>query len=103
MRRIALIVSPTVSRSSGTPSRFDASFFRAHDPLSYIPADHQALKSQSSYTSGLPAFAATSGPFIQTVQRANRSAKHGQYTNPDYDDSIISHNPRAPSPITPCR
>src|SRR5258708_38513321 len=99
MRRIALIVSPTVSRSSGTPSRFDASFFRAHDPLSYIPADHQALKSQSSYTSGLPAFAATSGPFSQTVQRANGSAKHGQYTNPGYAGSIISQDPRAPSTI----
>ncbi|THV03947.1 hypothetical protein K435DRAFT_229562 [Dendrothele bispora CBS 962.96] len=47
---------------SGTPSRFDASFYRTHDALGYIPSDAQSLRSQATYSSGLPMFTA-SGPF----------------------------------------
>ncbi|PCH35143.1 ATP dependent helicase [Wolfiporia cocos MD-104 SS10] len=49
-------------RRSGTPSRFDASFYRSHDALGHIPSDVQSLRSQTTYSSGLPVFAA-SGPF----------------------------------------
>src|ERR1700742_2136655 len=30
-----------MSVTSGTPSRFDVSFYRTHDPLNYIPSDMQ--------------------------------------------------------------
>ncbi|KAF8176032.1 AAA domain-containing protein [Pholiota molesta] len=51
-----------LSRRSGTPSRFDASFYRTHDALGYIPSDVQSLRSQATYASGLPLFSAP-GPF----------------------------------------
>ncbi|KAF7311201.1 Regulator of nonsense transcripts 1 [Mycena kentingensis (nom. inval.)] len=50
------------ARRSGTPSRFDASFYRAHDALAYIPSDVQSLRSQATYSSGLPMFSGV-GPF----------------------------------------
>lgn len=51
-----------IGRRSGTPSRFDASFYRTHDALGYIPSDVQSLRSQATYSSGVPMFTAT-GPF----------------------------------------
>jgi regulator of nonsense transcripts 1 len=50
---------PSGRSGSGTPSRFDASFYRTHDALGYIPFDVQSLRSQATYSSGLPMFAAT--------------------------------------------
>ncbi|KAJ4478469.1 AAA domain-containing protein [Lentinula aciculospora] len=55
-------------RRSGTPSRFDASFYRTHDALGYISSDVQSLRSQATYSSGLPMFTAT-GPFSASVPR----------------------------------
>ncbi len=46
----------TIGRRSGTPSRFDASFYRTHDTLGYIPSDVQSLRSQATYSSGMPSF-----------------------------------------------
>ena len=63
--------------SSGTPSRFDASFYRTHDPLNYIPSDVQSLRSQATYASGLPVFTA-SGPF-NAGGVSKRSAYGGSY------------------------
>lgn len=65
------------ARSSGTPSRFDASFYRTHDPLNYIPSDVQSLRSQATYASGLPVFTA-SGPF-NAAGVSKRSAYGGSY------------------------
>ncbi|KAI0726685.1 AAA domain-containing protein [Fomitopsis betulina] len=75
-------------RRSGTPSRFDASFYRTHDALGYIPSDVQSLRSQATYSSGLPVFAA-SGPFGPGMQRPN-GAKRGTYGS--YASSIISQD-----------
>ncbi|KIY71086.1 hypothetical protein CYLTODRAFT_149008 [Cylindrobasidium torrendii FP15055 ss-10] len=47
------------SRRSGTPSRFDSSFYGRHDPMAFIPSDAQSLRSQQTYSSGLPSY--TSG------------------------------------------
>lgn len=83
-----------VPMSSGTPSRFDASFYRTHDALNYIPSDVQSLRSQATYSSGLPIFAA-SGPFGAGMQRAVGGAKRGGYGS--YASSIISQDGPADS------
>ncbi|THH01664.1 hypothetical protein EW026_g1092 [Hermanssonia centrifuga] len=75
-------------RRSGTPSRFDASFYRSHDALGYIPSDVQSLRSQATYSSGLPMFAAN-GPFGTGMQRSNGGAKRSNY---GYASSIISQD-----------
>ncbi|KAF5373702.1 hypothetical protein D9758_000951 [Tetrapyrgos nigripes] len=76
-------------RRSGTPSRFDASFYRTHDALGYIPSDVQSLKSQATYSSGLPNFTA-SGPFSASVPRGS-GAKRSVYGS-SYAPSIISQD-----------
>ncbi|KAH7874834.1 ATP dependent helicase [Lentinula edodes] len=76
------------ARSSGTPSRFDASFYRTHDALGYIPSDVQSLRSQATYSSGLPMFTAT-GPFSANVPRGT-GAKRSTYGS--YASSIISQD-----------
>ncbi|KAI0693336.1 AAA domain-containing protein [Cytidiella melzeri] len=75
-------------RRSGTPSRFDASFYRTHDALGYIPSDVQSLRSQATYSSGLPMFAA-SGPFGSGMPRPS-GAKRSTYGS--YASSIISQD-----------
>lgn len=75
-------------RRSGTPSRFDASFYRTHDALGYIPSDVQSLRSQATYSSGLPMFTAT-GPFGPGAQRQN-GVKRSTYGS--YASSIISQD-----------
>jgi regulator of nonsense transcripts 1 len=81
-----------VSRRSGTPSRFDPSFYRTHDPLGYIPSDAQSVKSQATYASGVPPFTAASGPFSQGLQRTN-GAKRNPYSGAGYASSVISQDP----------
>ncbi|KDQ61182.1 hypothetical protein JAAARDRAFT_574610 [Jaapia argillacea MUCL 33604] len=76
-------------RRSGTPSRFDASFYRTHDALGYIPSDVQSLRSQATYSSGLPMFAA-SGPFGPGMQRTANGTKRSTYGS--YASSIISQD-----------
>jgi regulator of nonsense transcripts 1 len=76
-------------RRSGTPSRFDANFYRTHDALSYIPSDVQSLRSQATYASGLPMFGAT-GPFGPGMPRGANGAKRSGYGS--YASSIISQD-----------
>lgn len=78
------------SRMSGTPSRFDANFYRTHDPLGYIPSDAQSLKSQATYSSGLPMFAGMNGPFGQGMHRPSTGAKRSAYGS--YASSVISQD-----------
>jgi regulator of nonsense transcripts 1 len=82
------------SRRSGTPSRFDAAFYRAHDPLAYISPDSQSVKSQRTYTSGQPNFAAAAGSFAQgsfaqNGQRVNGTKRAGFS---GYASSVISQD-----------
>ncbi|KAF4576358.1 hypothetical protein EYR40_000596 [Pleurotus pulmonarius] len=74
---------------SGTPSRFDASFYRTHDALSYIPSDVQSLRSQATYSSGVPMFAAT-GYLNPNIPRGVNGAKRSAYGS--YASSIISQD-----------
>ncbi|GJE87034.1 ATP dependent helicase [Phanerochaete sordida] len=76
------------ARRSGTPSRFDASFYRTHDALGYIPSDAQSLRSQATYSSGLPMFAA-GAPFGPGMQRPS-GGKRSTYGS--YASSIISQD-----------
>jgi len=80
---------------SGTPSRFDANFYRTHDALAYIPSDVQSLRSQATYSSGLPMFAATGG-FPPGVPRGpggvGKRSAYGSYAS-----SIISQDAGPPS------
>ena len=78
----------TPARRSGTPSRFDASFYRTHDALGYIPSDVQSLRSQATYSSGLPMFAA-GAPFGPGMQRPS-GGKRSTYGS--YASSIISQD-----------
>lgn len=84
------IINIVPGRRSGTPSRFDASFYRTHDPLGYIPSDVQSLRSQATYSSGLPMFAGGNGPFSQNVQRSSGAPKRSTYGS--YASSIISQD-----------
>ncbi|KAG5221017.1 Regulator of nonsense transcript [Salix suchowensis] len=77
------------SGRSGTPSRFDASFYRTHDALSYIPSDVQSLRSQATYSSGVPMFAAT-GYLNANIPRGVNGAKRSAYGS--YASSIISQD-----------
>jgi regulator of nonsense transcripts 1 len=81
-------VTLLVGRRSGTPSRFDASFYRTHDALGYIPSDVQSLRSQATYSSGLPMF--TSGPFGPGIPRNANGVKRSTYGS--YASSIISQD-----------
>lgn len=86
---------------SGTPSRFDASFYRNHSALAYIPSDVQSLRSQATYSSGLPVFAAMAG-FPSGVPRGpGNVGKRSAYGS--YASSIISqdHGPPTSAGIGP--
>lgn len=83
--------NPNAPMSSGSPSRFDASFYRTHDALNYIPSD---LRSQATYSSGLPIFG-TTGPFssnmsVQSGRGGPSGAKRSAYGS--YASSIISQD-----------
>jgi regulator of nonsense transcripts 1 len=81
--------STALSRRSGTPSRFDASFYRTHDALGYIPSDVQSLRSQATYSSGLPMFGAP-GPFGPGgIPRGANGAKRSAYS---YASSVVSQD-----------
>ncbi|KIM30988.1 hypothetical protein M408DRAFT_273803 [Serendipita vermifera MAFF 305830] len=72
-------------------SRIDPAFYRTHDALSYIPSDTQSLKSQATYSSGLPGFVGSSGPF-NTGSRGGGNSKRSAYGG--YASSIISQDIR---------
>ncbi|KAG1898551.1 AAA domain-containing protein [Suillus fuscotomentosus] len=80
---------------SGTPSRFDTSLYRTHDALGYILSDVQSLRSQATYSSGLPMFAAAGG-FGPGIPRGSGGVgKRSTYSS--YASSIISQDAGPPS------
>ncbi|PPQ99227.1 hypothetical protein CVT24_009246 [Panaeolus cyanescens] len=85
---VPALPTDSLSRRSGTPSRFDASFYRTHDAIGYIPSDVQSLRSQATYSSGLPMFSAQS-PFATGIPRGVNGAKRSTYS---YASSIVSQD-----------
>ncbi|KAG8898911.1 hypothetical protein FRB99_007071 [Tulasnella sp. 403] len=79
------VLNPPPGRS-GTPSRFDSTFFRTHDPTNYIPAD---LQSQATFSSGVPIFTANGAPFSQ-AGRGSGGPKRNTYAG--YASSVISQD-----------
>jgi regulator of nonsense transcripts 1 len=78
---------------SGTPSRFDATFYRTHDAMGYIGADQTSQRAQAPYAAGLPMFPA--GPYGgggggPGNNSARAGAKRGAYGG--YAASIISQD-----------
>lgn len=63
----------TGSHGNGVPSRFDSSFFRTHDAISHIPSDAQSVRSQATYSSGLPTFSQAGG-YPSSVKRGTTSS-----------------------------
>ena len=61
------------SHGNGVPSRFDSSFFRTHDAISHIPSDAQSVRSQATYSSGLPTFSQAGG-YPSSVKRGASSS-----------------------------
>ncbi|KAG8760807.1 hypothetical protein FRC14_001835 [Serendipita sp. 396] len=90
--REALSSGPVVDgtgRRDSASNRFDSSFYRTRDALSYIPSDMQSLKSQATYSSGLPAFSGASGPFNTNGAGSSKRSAYGGYAS-----SIISQDIR---------
>ncbi|GAA6006360.1 uncharacterized protein JCM10292_002661 [Rhodotorula paludigena] len=56
--------------SNGLPSRFDSSFYRGHDAISSIPSDAQSVRSQATYSSGLPTFSQAGSAYQSGLKRA---------------------------------
>ncbi|KAG1865106.1 hypothetical protein C8R48DRAFT_833449 [Suillus tomentosus] len=80
---------------SGAPSRFDTSSYRTHDALGYIPSDVQSLRSQATYSSELPMFAAAGGFGPGIPHGCGGVGKRSTYGS--YVSSIISQDAGPPS------
>ncbi|BGP29962.1 ATP-dependent RNA helicase [Rhodotorula toruloides] len=55
--------------SNGLPSRFDSSYYRTHDAISSVPSDAQSVRSQATYSSGLPNFGQTGSAYLSSMKR----------------------------------
>ncbi|KAF9014134.1 ATP dependent helicase [Cyathus striatus] len=91
-----VIMSDGLGRS-GTPSRFDASFYRNHDALSYIPSDVQSLRSQATYSSGLPMFNAPDHSAMATYSYASSIVSQDVGQSVTDSSSVIGGGDRASS------
>ncbi|BGO97603.1 ATP dependent helicase [Rhodotorula toruloides ATCC 204091] len=55
--------------SNGLPSRFDSSYYRTHDAISSVPSDAQSVRSQATYSSGLPNFGQAGSAYLSSMKR----------------------------------
>ncbi|GAA5958204.1 hypothetical protein JCM3765_002847 [Sporobolomyces pararoseus] len=67
-------VEGAVQGGNGFSSRFDSAFFRGHDAISSIPSDVQSVRSQATYSSGLPTFSQAGSTYPSSVKRSNASS-----------------------------
>ncbi|GAA6060133.1 hypothetical protein JCM10212_001430 [Sporobolomyces blumeae] len=74
-------------RGPGLPSRFDSSFFRGHDAISSIPSDAQSVRSQATYSSGLPTFSQAGSAYPSAVKRSASS-----YASSTFSQDLLSSN-----------
>ena len=81
-----------LARRLGTLSRFDLSFHQTHAALGYTPSDVRSLDSQTTYSSGLPMFAA-GGPLEvvrQSGPRKKRTSAKKNRANTRNNKSLVS-------------
>ncbi|GAA5867915.1 hypothetical protein JCM1840_003487 [Sporobolomyces johnsonii] len=76
-----------VRGTNGLPSRFDSSFFRTHDAISSIPSDAQSVRSQATYSSGLPTFSQAGSAYPSSVKRSVSS-----YASSTFSQDLLSSN-----------
>jgi regulator of nonsense transcripts 1 len=55
--------------TNGLPSRFDSSYYRTHDAISSVPSDAQSVRSQATYSSGLPNFGQAGSAYLSSMKR----------------------------------
>ncbi|KAM0792340.1 ATP-dependent helicase NAM7 [Microbotryomycetes sp. NB124-2] len=71
------------------PSRFDPAFYRGHDAISSIPSDAQSVRSQATYSSGLPSFSQSgSSVYSNGIKRGAASS----YASSAYSQGFMSSN-----------
>ncbi|KAK4697556.1 regulator of nonsense transcripts 1, partial [Phenoliferia sp. Uapishka_3] len=69
-------------------SRFDPAFFRTHDAIGHIPSDAQSVRSQATYSSGLPTFSQSSNSgYANGVKRGASS-----YASSTFSQDLLSHD-----------
>lgn len=72
---------------NGVPSRFDSTFFRTHDAIGHIPSDAQSVRSQATYSSGLPTFSQSGSSYPAGVKRGASS-----YASSTFSQDLLSHD-----------
>lgn len=82
-----LTLVPFAARGgNGVPSRFDSAFFRTHDAIGSIPSDAQSVRSQATYSSGLPTFSQAGSSYPNGVKRGASS-----YASSTFSQDLLSH------------
>ncbi|GAA5932881.1 uncharacterized protein JCM15063_002230 [Sporobolomyces koalae] len=74
-------------QGNGLSSRFDSAFFRGHDAISSIPSDAQSVRSQMTYSSGLPTFSQAGLTYPSSVKRTASS-----YASSTFSQDLLSSN-----------
>ncbi|BGP13779.1 hypothetical protein JCM10213_006389 [Rhodosporidiobolus nylandii] len=74
--------------NSGVPSRFDSSFYRTHDAISSIPSDVQSVRSQATYSSGLPTFSQAGSAYPSNLKRGAST-----YASSTFSQDLLSSAP----------
>lgn len=64
----------------GLPSRFDSNFYRTHDAISSIPSDAQSVRSQATYSSGLPNFGQAGSGYPSGMKRGGPASTYASST-----------------------
>lgn len=83
---LANISSQYLARGNGVPSRFDPNFFHTHDSIGHIPSDAQSVRSQATYSSGLPTFSQAGSTYPSSVKRGATSS----YASSTFSQDLLS-------------
>lgn len=75
--------------TSAVPPRFDSSFYRGHDAVSYIPSDAQSVRSQATYTSSIPPFSQAGSTYPSNLKRGGGASIGGStYASSTYSQDF---------------
>lgn len=81
-------LAPSARNGSSVPSRFDSTFFRTHDAIGSIPSDARSVRSQATYSSGLPTFSQSGSSYPAGVKRGPSSYASSTFSQ----DLLGSHD-----------